>query len=92
VGERQFLSRGFCGMVFNRRMGKGRDKRQPYSVWCCAPRPWASGLRRRPFIKGGWQPGEAKALEIFGDALVLAVGWGKASPAEKPERDRGPGN
>jgi len=33
------------------------------------------------FIKGGWQPGEAKALELFGDALAWHA-LGRASPGK----------
>jgi cob(I)alamin adenosyltransferase len=41
------------------------------------------------FIKGGWQPGEAKALELFGDALHwLALGEGFTWETQDRERDR----
>ena len=41
------------------------------------------------FIKGGWQPGEAKALELFGDALRWhALGEGFTWETQDRERDR----
>jgi cob(I)alamin adenosyltransferase len=41
------------------------------------------------FIKGGWQPGEAKALELFGDALAWhALGEGFTWETQNRERDR----
>jgi len=41
------------------------------------------------FIKGGWQPGEAKALEIFGDALHWhALGEGFTWETQDRDRDR----
>jgi cob(I)alamin adenosyltransferase len=41
------------------------------------------------FIKGGWQPGEAKALELFGDALHWHVlGEGFTWETQDRERDR----
>lgn len=41
------------------------------------------------FIKGGWQPGEAKALELFGDALDWhALGEGFTWETQDRERDR----
>jgi cob(I)alamin adenosyltransferase len=41
------------------------------------------------FIKGGWQPGEAKALELFGDALAWhALGEGFTWETQDRERDR----
>jgi len=41
------------------------------------------------FIKGGWQPGEAKALELFGDALHWhALGEGFTWETQDRERDR----
>ena len=41
------------------------------------------------FIKGGWQPGEAKALELFGDALHWhALGEGFTWETQNRERDR----
>ncbi|MEB3264542.1 MAG: cob(I)yrinic acid a,c-diamide adenosyltransferase [Synechococcus sp.] len=41
------------------------------------------------FIKGGWQPGEARALELFGDALVWqALGEGFTWETQDRERDR----
>jgi|GEM_PF-43727 len=41
------------------------------------------------FIKGGWQPGEAKALEIFGDALVWqSLGEGFTWETQNRDRDR----
>ena len=41
------------------------------------------------FIKGGWQPGEAKALEVFGDALQWhALGEGFTWETQDRERDR----
>jgi len=54
---------------------------------CVAHLGLASG-GRRPFIKGRLAPGEAKALEIFGDALVCKS-LGKASPGKpRNRRDR----
>ena len=41
------------------------------------------------FIKGGWQPGEAKALEMFGEALHWhALGEGFTWETQDRERDR----
>jgi cob(I)alamin adenosyltransferase len=41
------------------------------------------------FIKGGWMPGEAKALELFGDALAWhALGEGFTWETQDRERDR----
>ena len=41
------------------------------------------------FIKGGWQPGEARALQIFGDALRWhALGEGFTWETQNRERDR----
>ena len=41
------------------------------------------------FIKGGWQPGEARALERFGDALAWhALGEGFTWETQDRERDR----
>ena len=41
------------------------------------------------FIKGGWQPGEAKALELFGEALHWhALGEGFTWETQDRERDR----
>jgi cob(I)alamin adenosyltransferase len=41
------------------------------------------------FIKGGWQPGEAKALELFGEALHWhALGEGFTWETQYRERDR----
>ncbi|MCP9887748.1 cob(I)yrinic acid a,c-diamide adenosyltransferase [Cyanobium sp. ATX 6A2] len=41
------------------------------------------------FIKGGWQPGEARALELFGDALAWhALGEGFTWETQNRERDR----
>ena len=41
------------------------------------------------FIKGGWHPGEAKALELFGDALHWhALGEGFTWETQDRERDR----
>ena len=41
------------------------------------------------FIKGGWQPGEAKALALFGEALVWhALGEGFTWETQDRERDR----
>ncbi len=41
------------------------------------------------FIKGGWQPGEARALELFGDALAWhALGEGFTWETQDRERDR----
>ena len=41
------------------------------------------------FIKGGWQPGEAKALAVFGDALSWhALGEGFTWETQDRERDR----
>lgn len=41
------------------------------------------------FIKGGWLPGEARALEIFGDALHWhALGEGFTWETQDRERDR----
>jgi cob(I)alamin adenosyltransferase len=41
------------------------------------------------FIKGGWQPGEARALEIFGEALHWhALGEGFTWETQDRERDR----
>ena len=41
------------------------------------------------FIKGGWQPGEAKALELFGDALHWhALGEGFTWETQDRDRDR----
>jgi len=41
------------------------------------------------FIKGGWQPGEAKALEVFGDALHWhALGEGFTWETQDRDRDR----
>ncbi len=41
------------------------------------------------FIKGGWQPGEAKALQLFGDALHWhALGEGFTWQTQDRERDR----
>jgi cob(I)alamin adenosyltransferase len=41
------------------------------------------------FIKGGWQPGEAKALAVFGDALHWhALGEGFTWETQDRERDR----
>lgn len=41
------------------------------------------------FIKGGWQPGEAKALELFGDALAWhALGEGFTWETQDRDRDR----
>ena len=41
------------------------------------------------FIKGGWQPGEAKALQLFGDALAWhALGEGFTWETQDRERDR----
>jgi len=41
------------------------------------------------FIKGGWQPGEARALELFGDALAWhALGEGFTWETQDRDRDR----
>ena len=41
------------------------------------------------FIKGGWQPGEARALELFGDALDWhALGEGFTWETQDRDRDR----
>jgi cob(I)alamin adenosyltransferase len=41
------------------------------------------------FIKGGWQPGEARALELFGDALHWhALGEGFTWQTQDRQRDR----
>jgi cob(I)alamin adenosyltransferase len=41
------------------------------------------------FIKGGWEPGEARALELFGDALAWhALGEGFTWETQDRERDR----
>jgi cob(I)alamin adenosyltransferase len=41
------------------------------------------------FIKGGWQPGEARALELFGDALHWhALGEGFTWETQDRDRDR----
>ncbi len=41
------------------------------------------------FIKGGWQPGEAKALQLFGDALAWhALGEGFTWETQDRDRDR----
>ena len=41
------------------------------------------------FIKGGWQPGEARALELFGDALAWhALGEGFTWETQDRQRDR----
>ena len=41
------------------------------------------------FIKGGWEPGEAKALKAFGDALSWhALGEGFTWETQDRERDR----
>jgi cob(I)alamin adenosyltransferase len=41
------------------------------------------------FIKGGWQPGEARALALFGDALHWhALGEGFTWETQDRERDR----
>ncbi len=41
------------------------------------------------FIKGGWQPGEAKALELFGESLHWhALGEGFTWETQDRERDR----
>jgi cob(I)alamin adenosyltransferase len=41
------------------------------------------------FIKGGWQPGEARALELFGDALHWrALGEGFTWETQDRQRDR----
>ena len=41
------------------------------------------------FIKGGWQPGEAKALELFGEALAWhALGEGFTWETQDRDRDR----
>ena len=41
------------------------------------------------FIKGGWHPGEAKALQLFGDALHWhALGEGFTWETQDRERDR----
>lgn len=42
------------------------------------------------FIKGGWEPGEARALQAFGDALNWhALGEGFTWVTQDRERDRG---
>ena len=41
------------------------------------------------FIKGGWQPGEARALQLFGEALAWhALGEGFTWETQDRERDR----
>jgi cob(I)alamin adenosyltransferase len=41
------------------------------------------------FIKGGWQPGEVRALEVFGEALAWeALGEGFTWETQDRERDR----
>lgn len=41
------------------------------------------------FIKGGWQPGEAKALELFGESLAWhALGEGFTWETQDRDRDR----
>ncbi|MCT0200472.1 cob(I)yrinic acid a,c-diamide adenosyltransferase [Synechococcus sp. CS-1325] len=41
------------------------------------------------FIKGGWQPGEARALQVFGEALQWhALGEGFTWETQDRERDR----
>ena len=41
------------------------------------------------FIKGGWQPGEARALELFGEALHWhALGEGFTWETQDRDRDR----
>jgi cob(I)alamin adenosyltransferase len=41
------------------------------------------------FIKGGWQPGEARALEVFGEALHWhALGEGFTWETQDRDRDR----
>jgi cob(I)alamin adenosyltransferase len=41
------------------------------------------------FIKGGWQPGEARALQVFGEALAWqAQGEGYTWETQDRERDR----
>ena len=41
------------------------------------------------FIKGGWQPGEARALQVFGEALAWhALGEGFTWETQDRERDR----
>ncbi len=41
------------------------------------------------FIKGGWQPGEARALELFGEALAWhALGEGFTWETQDRDRDR----
>ena len=41
------------------------------------------------FIKGGWQPGEARALELFGESLAWhALGEGFTWETQDRERDR----
>ena len=41
------------------------------------------------FIKGGWQPGEARALELFGDSLAWhALGEGFTWETQDRDRDR----
>jgi cob(I)alamin adenosyltransferase len=84
VGERN-LEKGLV-LVFT---GDGKGKTTAALGLVLRTLGHGDGVAVVQFIKGGWQPGEAKALELFGDSLAWhALGEGFTWETQDRERDR----
>jgi cob(I)alamin adenosyltransferase len=84
VGERN-LEKGLV-LVFT---GEGKGKTTAALGLVLRTLGHGEGVAVVQFIKGGWQPGEARALAVFGDALHWhALGEGFTWETQDRERDR----
>ena len=84
VGERN-LEKGLV-LVFT---GDGKGKTTAALGLVLRTLGHGEGVAVVQFIKGGWHPGEAKALELFGEALHWhALGEGFTWETQDRERDR----
>ena len=84
VGERN-LEKGLV-LVFT---GDGKGKTTAALGLVLRTLGHGEGVAVVQFIKGGWQPGEARALELFGEALHWhALGEGFTWETQDRDRDR----
>ncbi len=84
VGERN-LEKGLV-LVFT---GDGKGKTTAALGLVLRTLGHGEGVAVVQFIKGGWQPGEARALELFGDSLAWhALGEGFTWETQDRDRDR----